>query len=95
MSVAASHVTDDTLDRMDLKRSAEFDRWYVRYVDHPDGRRRYCIVRSGRDDNSEDEVIKLTKREVTHSVLPPRDMATSWLNTYRSRAAMRAALEAL
>lgn len=86
---------DDALDRMDAARQSEFDRWYVRRIDALDSVNvRYALVRVGYD-GADDEIMKLTKRQVTNNILSARDMATSWLNTYRSRAAMRAALETI
>lgn len=80
---------DDTLDRCDSAYQAEYDRWCWRRNSG------FELVRNSspkNDINADEyfEIISLTKRECKNG-----DDAESWLNTYRGRAAMKAALEAL
>jgi len=81
---------DEQLDRASNAFHAEADRWcYRRDGDH------FILVRNSSPDNDimADEyfqITRLTKREAR-----TRDDAEAFLNTYRDRAAMLAALKAL
>lgn len=78
---------DNLLDAMDAAYWEEYNRWFVRR--HPTKPGRYDLVRGNAD--SED-VVSLTKRELQSKTLSPGQMAGSWLQIHRSRAAMQAAL---
>lgn len=89
--------TDDaTLDRMSAAYWGEFDRWCERRITMPaDKRDKWEIVRNTSPNNDlidehYQDVIKLTLRECRDHI-----DAEAWLNTYRCRSAMRAALGAL
>lgn len=93
--------TDEVIDALGAAYQAEFDLWTIRRVRSTEGvlvYDKYELIRrklSGRGEFVYDEYdclapIKLTKREASTYT-----EAESWLNTYRVRAAMRAALEVL
>lgn len=77
---------DNLLDAMDAAYWEEHDRWHVQRKMGGG----YELVRTL---NAEDEeVTNLTKRDLHSKELSPRQMAGSWLKTYRGRAAMQAAV---
>lgn len=85
---------DLRLDQMDYAYQKECERWCYRYNDlkpHPG----YELVRNSSPNNNINadeyfEITTFTKREC-----PDRDSAAQWLDAYRGRAAMRAAIRAL
>lgn len=93
--------SDDILDKLDAAYRAEFELWMIRRVRADEVKAKhdkYEIVRRKRrssgelyyDDWTCDAPIKLTRAEAESYT-----DAEGWLNTYRGRAAMRAALETI
>lgn len=83
--VKALDLDDETLDRCSSAYDVEYTRWGWRRRITKDGFELYRIA--GDDDV---EITTLGKRECKDKI-----DAEAWLGTYRGRAAMKAALEAL
>lgn len=83
-------MTDARLDRVSRAWHDEFDRWSR--VNNQE-LRRYEIVR-GRLVGT-DSIPDVIHHTVSHKRAYPRIDAEAWLNTYRNRAAARAALAAI
>lgn len=87
--------SDENIDNAVNAYQREHDRWDWRCNVNKKRGSVYELVRNSSPDNdiNADEYFEITtfsKREC-----PDRHYADMWLNTYRGRAAMRAALEAL
>jgi len=84
---------DDLYDRMQAAYNAEYDRWcYIRLDDEPARGSPYVVRRNSSPDgniNADEyfEQITFSKRDC-----PDRHVAQAWVDTYRGRAAMQAAL---
>lgn len=86
--------SDENIDNAVTAYQAEYDRWDMLYRLRLRGSP-HVLIRNTSPNNDiitehYQEVITFSKREC-----PDRSYAEMWLNTYRGRAAMRAALEAL
>ena len=77
---------DEYIDRANAAYQSEYGRWSWRRAIR-NGNYRFELVR---DSGPDEATILLTKLECAD-----RDTAEMWLDTYRGRAAMRAALEVL
>ncbi len=93
-SAKAREFDDDTLDRCETAYQAEYERWCWRRAIIA-GNYRFELVRNSSPNNDinadeYNEITMLTKRECND-----KHSAESWIITYRGRAAMKAALNAL
>lgn len=86
MSRATKQRTDNQIDKMVAAYIAEASRWGWRRINKPFGQRDRFVL-YWIDEAGHESIIKLTARECRDS-----KEAEMWLNTYCSRAGMRAAL---